>query len=218
MVILDDLDMIQEQSQQVIRNFMDKHTSNVHFLGSCKSLSKVHGSIRSRLLWIHLPPLTLSQLKGITTRVLRDNAMTWDEEAIDQLLLNYNTSVQSILNSLEKMQWLCISHVSAEAVERTRTYITLVQWKELFHLMKTKQSAPAVQWILTKYREEGLACIDLIEMMYETATKTSQEEWDKATLFKLIPVFSRYMAICQRISADELELTMLIHECMQLIR
>ena len=36
MVILDDIDMINEQSQQVFRNFIDKYSHNVHFVSSLR--------------------------------------------------------------------------------------------------------------------------------------------------------------------------------------
>ena len=40
-VILDDIDLINEQSQQVFRNCIDKYSHNVHFLSSCSNIQKV---------------------------------------------------------------------------------------------------------------------------------------------------------------------------------
>ena len=39
-VILDDLDLINEQSQQVFRNCIDKYSHNVHFISSCSNIQK----------------------------------------------------------------------------------------------------------------------------------------------------------------------------------
>ena len=41
MLILDDIDMINDQSQQVFRNFIDKYSKNVNFLASCSNNQKV---------------------------------------------------------------------------------------------------------------------------------------------------------------------------------
>jgi DNA polymerase III delta prime subunit len=49
-VILDDIDMINEQSQQVFRNCIDKFSHNVHFVSSCSNIQKVIESLQSRFL------------------------------------------------------------------------------------------------------------------------------------------------------------------------
>ena len=51
-VVLDDLDLINEQSQQVFRNCIDKYSHNVHFLSSCNNTQKVIDSIQSRKIII----------------------------------------------------------------------------------------------------------------------------------------------------------------------
>jgi DNA polymerase III delta prime subunit len=47
-LLLDDIDIINEQSQQIFRNFIDKYSNNVHFISSCSSILKVIESIQSR--------------------------------------------------------------------------------------------------------------------------------------------------------------------------
>ena len=39
-LVLDDLDTINEQSQQVFRNCIDKYSHNVHFIASCTNTTK----------------------------------------------------------------------------------------------------------------------------------------------------------------------------------
>ena len=40
-LLLDDIDIINEQSQQIFRNFIDKYSHNVHFIASCNNLLKI---------------------------------------------------------------------------------------------------------------------------------------------------------------------------------
>ena len=47
-IILDDIDLINEQSQQVFRNCIDKFSHNVHFISSCCNIQKVIESLQSR--------------------------------------------------------------------------------------------------------------------------------------------------------------------------
>ena len=37
-IVLDDIDLINDQSQQVFRNCIDKYSHNVHFLASCSNI------------------------------------------------------------------------------------------------------------------------------------------------------------------------------------
>ena len=56
-IILDDIDIINEQSQQVFRNCIDKYSHNVHFISSCSNSQKVIESLQSRLTIIKIKPL-----------------------------------------------------------------------------------------------------------------------------------------------------------------
>ena len=49
-LILDDIDIVNEQSQQVFRNYIDKYSNNINFIASCNNLQKVIKSIQSRLI------------------------------------------------------------------------------------------------------------------------------------------------------------------------
>ena len=45
-IVLDDIDIINEQSQQVFRNFIDKYSHNVQFISSCSNIQKVIESLQ----------------------------------------------------------------------------------------------------------------------------------------------------------------------------
>ena len=57
-VVLDDIDLINEQSQQVFRNCIDKYSHNVNFISSCNNIQKVIESLQSRFMIIKIKPLT----------------------------------------------------------------------------------------------------------------------------------------------------------------
>ena len=56
-IILDDIDLINEQSQQVFRNCIDKYSHNVHFLASCTNIQKVIDAVQSRCSIIKIKPV-----------------------------------------------------------------------------------------------------------------------------------------------------------------
>ena len=55
-VVLDDIDLINEQSQQVFRNCIDKYSHNIHFISSCSNIQKVIESLQSRFTIIKNKP------------------------------------------------------------------------------------------------------------------------------------------------------------------
>jgi len=68
-IILDDIDCINDQSQQVFRNCIDKYSHNVHFLSSCSNTQKVIDSLQSRCTIIKLKPFNKKFLKKIFKKI-----------------------------------------------------------------------------------------------------------------------------------------------------
>ena len=62
-IIMDDIDLINSQSQQVFRNCIDKFSHNVHFISSCSNTQKVIDSIQSRCILIKIKPISKINLK-----------------------------------------------------------------------------------------------------------------------------------------------------------
>ena len=56
-IVLDDIDNINEQSQKVFRNWIDKYSNNVHFISSCSNIQKVIDSLQSRKIIIKMKSL-----------------------------------------------------------------------------------------------------------------------------------------------------------------
>ena len=54
MIVIDDMDSINEQSQQVFRNYIDKYKRNVNFIFACSNTQKIIESIQSRVHILHI--------------------------------------------------------------------------------------------------------------------------------------------------------------------
>ena len=68
-IVLDDIDLINDQSQQVFRNCIDKYSHNVHFLSSCSNIQKVIDSIQSRCTIVKIKPKpTISKIVEINIK------------------------------------------------------------------------------------------------------------------------------------------------------
>ena len=69
-ILLDDIDLINEQSQQVFRNCMDKYGNNVHFIMACTNLQKVIDSLQSRTIIMTVPSPTTAIIREIAHHII----------------------------------------------------------------------------------------------------------------------------------------------------
>ena len=69
-LILDDIDILNEQSQQVFRNCIDKYNNNVNFLLSCTNIQKVIDSLQSRIFIIKLDIPNNKVLEKILKKII----------------------------------------------------------------------------------------------------------------------------------------------------
>ncbi len=68
-IVLDDIDLINDQSQQVFRNCIDKYSHNVHFIASCSNTQKVIESLQSRCILLKIKSVEISLLKRILDKI-----------------------------------------------------------------------------------------------------------------------------------------------------
>jgi replication factor C subunit 3/5 len=103
LVIIDDIDNINEQSQQVFRNYIDKYKKNIHFIACCLNIQKVIESIQSRMHILKITPSTKEQIRSIMENIIKRENLEVDAESKEYLLLISNLSPRIIMNYLEKI-------------------------------------------------------------------------------------------------------------------
>ena len=86
-IILDDIDLINDQSQQVFRNCIDKYSHNVHFLASCSNTQKVIDSIQSRCTIIKIKPIHKKFLRKIFNKIKNAENIIIEKKA-EKFILN----------------------------------------------------------------------------------------------------------------------------------
>ena len=101
-IVLDDIDLINEQSQQVFRNCIDKYSHNVHFISSCSNIQKVIESLQSRLTIIKIKQLKRANLINIINNIKIIENIVIDEDAQDFIISISNNTVKILINYMEK--------------------------------------------------------------------------------------------------------------------
>ena len=127
-IILDDIDFINEQSQQVFRNCIDKYSHNVHFLASCSNTQKVIESIQSRCTIIKLKPINNQYLKVILNKIKTSENLNITQNAENFILNICNNSIRLLINYLEKFKLLNIA-IDEKKVKEICTNISFYEFE-----------------------------------------------------------------------------------------
>jgi len=105
-VVLDDIDFINEQSQQVFRNCIDKFSHNVNFISSCTNNQKVIESLQSRFTIIKIKPLQNDKLINIIECIKQNENIIIDNDAQEFIVNISNKTVKILINYMEKFKLL----------------------------------------------------------------------------------------------------------------
>uniref|UniRef100_A0A6C0D9C1 AAA+ ATPase domain-containing protein n=1 Tax=viral metagenome TaxID=1070528 RepID=A0A6C0D9C1_9ZZZZ len=203
-VVLDDIDLINEQSQQVFRNCIDKFSNNVHFISCCSNKQKVIDSLQSRFTIIKIKPLQRNNLDKIMKKIkLREN-IEINEDAEDFLLNVCNNTVKILINYMEKFKLLNMP-ITLELAHNVCTNINFFSFKQYTEHLKNKNLIEAINIIYSIY-DKGYSVMDILDN-YFLYIKISDilSENEKYTI---TPFICKYITVFHNIHEDEIELAL----------
>ena len=105
-IVLDDMDLMNEQSQQIFRNCIDKYGDNISFICSCTNQQKVIDSIESRILVLKIPNIDKSDFFKLTNEICETENIVLSTKEKEQVVKVSNNSIRCLLNNLEKCSLL----------------------------------------------------------------------------------------------------------------
>jgi len=203
-IVLDDIDLINEQSQQVFRNCIDKYSHNVHFISSCSNSQKVIESLQSRLIIIKIKPLQRENLFIIMSKIKVKENIIIDDDA-EQFTLNVcNNTAKILINYMEKFK-LLNQHITLELANNICTNISFHIFNEYTTLIKQKNLKEAIQVLYNLY-DKGYSVMDILDNYFLfvkiTDLLTERQKYD------VIPIICKYITIFHNIHEDEIELAL----------
>ena len=203
-VVLDDIDLINEQSQQVFRNCIDKYSHNVHFISSCSNSQKVIESLQSRLIIIKIKPLHRENLTTIMHKIKVAENIIIDSDA-EQFILNVcNNTAKILINYMEKFK-LLNQPITYELANNVCTNISFHIFNEYTQLIKDKQLTKAVS-ILYNFYDKGYSVMDILDNYFLFIKNT--ELLTEKQKYNVIPIICKYITVFHNIHEDEIELAL----------
>jgi DNA polymerase III delta prime subunit len=226
-VIIDDIDTINEQSQQVFRNCIDKYSHNINFIASCSNIQKVIESIQSRLQIIRLPPITRDHVQTVMNKIIaaefgggarggKSPPPPIEKSARNFLLCISNNSIRVMINYLEKIS-LSVStekKISLTMCNKLCTDISYSVFEEYTLCVKRAgvngkgnnnelQCAIKIFYDIFDY---GYSVIDILYnyFLFIKITPILEEE----EKYQIIPFLCKYITAFHNIHEDSIELAL----------
>jgi DNA polymerase III delta prime subunit len=211
-VVLDDIDIINEQSQQVFRNCIDKFSHNVHFISSCSNTQKVIESLQSRFTIIKIEPLKRENLRKILLKIKNSENIKIDYEAEEFILDISNSAAKILLNYMEKFK-LLNEKITYELAVQLCTNISFLTFEEYNILLKNNKLDKAIKLIYQIY-DKGYSVMDILDsyFLFIKNTKNITEEQK----YNIIPFICKYITIFHNIHEDEIELALFTNNLIKL--
>ena len=212
-LILDDLDIINEQSQQVFRNCIDKYSHNVHFIASCSNPQKIIDSLQSRMTIIKLHPLSIENLSKIVDKICLAEKIKLSKEAEDFILSISNHSVRIVINYLEKCKLLNCD-INVELADAICTNIAFQDFVNYTTLCKINKDLKQAISLIYKLFDRGYSVMDILDNYFLFVKTTDMLNEDEK--YKIIPHICKYITIFHNIHEDEIELALFTNNLIQL--
>lgn len=212
-VVVDDIDSINEQSQQVFRNYIDKYKNNIHFISVCGNLQKVIESIQSRTHIIRIEQPTHSDITHIMNKIIETEQIIINEESKEYLLKIADNSIRVMINFIEKIYildmpidiQLCKKLVSTISDDILEKYISHIRNNEIHKAIHT----------LYNIFDCGYSVIDILDYFISFVKQTSILSED--VKYEIIPFLCKYITIVHNVHEDEIELALFTNNLQSLL-
>lgn len=200
-MIIDNLDTVNDQSQQVFRNCIDKYHHNVQFLATCVNMQKIIESLQSRLNIIRIPRMSGISLLHIAKQISQAEGIKITNDSMD-FICKASSNVSTLINYIEKFR-LLDKKITLKDARDLCTNINYSSFDSYNELCKQEKMIAAAQ-LLYKHVDDGFSVMDVLDSYFGYIKTLSSI--DQSYKYKLIPVICKYMAMFHCLHEDEVEL------------
>ena len=201
-ILLDDIDNINEQSQQVFRNCIDKYRDNVNFIATCSNIQKVIDSYQSRVTILKINILNIEQLEKIIEKISREENIELTNEAKQFILSISDNSVRTVINYMEKFK-LFEEKITYDIAVKMCTNISFIDFTKYTNYCIDKDLTNAVNLIYSIY-DRGYSVMDIFDTYFLYIKTTTLLDENKK--YEIIKLLCKYIAIFYNVHEDEIEL------------
>lgn len=211
MIVIDDIDNVNEQSQQVFRTYMDHYKHNVHFTMVCTNMQKVIESIQSRAHIIQLKPLSLANIRQSIDHILKVENISISSETKDYLISISNQSIRTALNHIEKL-YILDEPITLALCKQICSNISFQHFEEYMDALHKGDLIRGIN-ILNNLYHTGYSVMDIFDYFFFFLKTHSAVAEDMH--YRIIPYLCKYITVFHNVHEDKIELALFTNSLFQ---
>jgi len=212
-IVLDDIDLINEQSQQVFRNCIDKYSNNVHFISSCNNIQKVIENLQSRFNIIKIKSMKKENINNIIQKIKIKENIQIDKESEEFIINISNNTIKNIINYMEKFKILN-EPITIENAMQLCCNISFTIFEKYTNYLLDKKLNEAIR-VLYEINYKGYSVMDILDNYFAYIKNSNILNEDQK--HKTIPFICKYITIFHNIHEDEIELALFTNNLIAII-
>ena len=213
-ILIDDLDLINENSQQVFRSCLDKYSNNVNLIASCQNLQKIIETYQSRVTILKIKKFDKEFLIDKISEICHNENIEIDNESKKYLIDLSNNSIRTIINYLEKFRLLG-KKINKSLIISNCTNISLKFFNDYTEICKKNKIFEALKKI-NNLIDCGYSVIDILDN-YFTYIKIC-DILDEETKYKITILICKYITKFYNLHEDEIELAFFTNNLINLLK
>ena len=208
-IVMDDIDLINSQSQQVFRNCIDKFSHNVNFISSCSNTQKVIDSIQSRCILVKIKPISKQYLKKIYHKIEKKEKLNISKDAREFILTICNNSIRVLINYMEKFN-LINEEITIKEAKSICTNISFYEFESFTNKWYVDREYSSALKQIYKIFDKGYSVMDILDCYFTFIKMT--DILDENLKYKIIKLICKYITIFNTIHESEIELTLFTYD------
>jgi DNA polymerase-3 subunit gamma/tau len=208
-IVIDDIDTINEQCQQVFRNYIDKYNNNVNFICVCSNVQKVIETIQSRLYVFKLHLLDSTQIRTIIDTIATNEKILLGPYVEDYLIKISDYNIRNIIHYLEKIFIYTSKSIDLETCKQLCSNISMRPFEDFIKYMRQQNISDSLA-LIYNYYDHGYSVIDILEFFFCFIKQTPLlEQLEK---YKITKILCKYITIFHVDQEDPIELALFVND------
>ena len=213
-IIIDDLDSINEQTQQVIRYYIDNYRKNINVISSCNNIQKIIDSIQSRLDIIKLNNVNYEDMNNIFNKICKNENLNFNNNDKNFIINISNNSISTMINCIEKIRLLDNVPGTDTNIKNICTNISYNNFENYFIECKKQNLMNAIN-IIKLLNTIGYTVIDILDNIYLYVNNTNII--NEKQKYEIIKVICKYIKVFNNIHENDIELYFLTNNIIKLL-
>jgi|LauGreDrversion4_1035100.scaffolds.fasta_scaffold57560_2 DNA polymerase III delta prime subunit len=216
-VIMEDMENLNEQSQQVICSSIQKYSHSIHFIGTCSNPQKLNNTLNTLLLPIQFHGISYELMEKMYDTVTKNESININTEA-KLYILQTRRNPKALLNDLQKCKLytgysLHSNQIDIHTIKDILCDINDNTFDLFTQHVRNKNILIGTQVLFALY-QEGFSVIDILSQYYNYIKHN--KDMNDALKYEITKVLTKYITIFHNVHEDSIELALFTNNLVEI--